>query len=111
MIDFENLGYKDITKDKPIDFIECLGEFLESTYPYSKRFYKQEGNITIELKVGNHFGLCFISGICYYSKGWQKFEVCAPKNYVNEMFTQTLNVVKLKIKENIEKHYKKANNR
>ena len=110
MIDFENLGYKDITKDKPIHFIECLGEFLESTYPYSKRFYKQEGDITIELKVGNHFGLCFISGICYYSKGWQKFEVCAPEKYVNEMFIQTLNVVKLKIKENIVTHYEKANN-
>lgn len=53
MIEFENLGYKDITKDKPIRFIECLGEFFESTYPYNKRFYKQEGNITIELKVGN----------------------------------------------------------
>ena len=110
MIDFENLGYKDIIKDKPIDFIECLGEFLESTYPYSKRFYKQEGDITIELKVGNHFGLCFILGICYYSKGWERFEVCAPEDYVIEMFTQTLNVVKLKIKENIVKHSERTNN-
>lgn len=101
IIDFENLGYKDITKDKPIHFIECLGEFFESTYPYNKRFYKQEGDITIELKVGNHFDLCFISGICYYSKGWEKFEVCAPKDYINKMFIQTLNAVKLKIKENI----------
>ena len=42
MIDFENLDYKDITKDKPIHFRECLGEFFDSTYPYSKRFYKQE---------------------------------------------------------------------
>ena len=48
MIDFENLGYKDITKDRPIHFIECLGEFFENVYPYSKRFYKQEGNIEIE---------------------------------------------------------------
>lgn len=101
MIDFESLGYKDITKDKPIRFIECLGEFFESTYPYNKRFYKQDGNITIELKVGSHFDLCFISGICYYSKGWEKFEICAPKDYVNEMFIQILNTVKLKIK-----HYK-----
>ena len=98
MIDFENLGYKDITKDKPIHFIECLGEFLESTYPYSKRFYKQEGDVTIELKVGNHFGLCFISGICYYSKGCEKFEISAPKDYVNEMFINILNTVKQKIK-------------
>lgn len=110
MIDFESIGYKDITKDKPIDFIELIDEFFEITPPYSKRFYKQDGNITIELKVGNHFGLCFISGICYYSKGWQKFEVCALKNYVIEMFTQTLNVVKLKIKESIIKCYGKTNN-
>lgn len=101
MITFENLGYKDITKDKPIHFIELIDEFFETTCPYSKRFYKQEGIITIELKVGNHFDLCFISGICYYSKGWEKFEVCAPKDYVNKMFIQTLNAVKLKIKENI----------
>ena len=110
MIDFESLGYKDITKDKPINFIECLGEFLENTHPYSKRFYKQEEDIKIELKVGNHFGLCFISGICYYSKGWQKFEVYAPKDYIIEMFTQTLNTVKLKIKENIVKPYERINN-
>ena len=106
MIDFENLGYKDITKDNPIHFIECLGESFETIYPYSKRFYKQEGNITIELKVGNNqFNFCFISGICYYSKGYEKFEICAPKDYVNEMFTNILNSVKLKIKENIIKHY------
>ena len=77
MIDFENLGYKDITKDNQIHFIECLGESFESIYPYSKRFYKQEGNIAIELKVGNNqFNFYFISGICYYSKGCQKFEIC-----------------------------------
>ena len=106
MIDFENLGYKDITKDSPIHFIECLGEFFETIYPYSKRFYKQEGNIAIELKVGNdQFNFCFISGICYYSKGYEKFEIFAPKDYVNEMFIQILNVVKLKIKENIIKNY------
>ena len=106
MIDFENLGYKDITKDNPIHFIECLGESFETIYPYSKRFYKQEGNIAIELKVGNNqFNFYFISGICYYSKGCQKFEICTPKYYVNEMFIQILNVVKLKIKENIIKNY------
>lgn len=101
MITFENLGYKDITKDKPIRFIELIGEFFEINFPYNKRFYKQEGIITIELVVGNLHNLCSISGICYYSKGWEKFEVCAPKDYVNKMFIQTLNAVKLKIKENI----------
>ena len=63
MIDFENLDYKDITKDKPIHFRECLGEFFDSTYPYSKRFYKQEGVMAIELKVGNCHNMFFISGI------------------------------------------------
>lgn len=108
MIDFKSLGYKDITKDKPIRFIECLGEFFESTYPYNKRFYKQEGNITIELKVGNCHNIYFISGICYYSKGYVKFEVCAPENHVNKMFTQILNAVKLEIKENIVKYYERT---
>ena len=110
MIDFEKLGYKDITKYKPIHFRECLVEFFESTYPYSKRFYKQEGNISIELKVGNCHNICFISGTYYYSKGWQKFKVCAPEKYVNEMFSKTLNAVKLKIRENIVKYNERANN-
>lgn len=101
MIDFESLGYKDITKDKPIRFIECLGEFFKSIYPYNKRFYKQERNIAIELKVGNCYNMCLISGTCYYSKGWENFEICAPKDYVNKIFTQILNAVELKIKENI----------
>ena len=101
MIDFKNLGYKDITKDKPIHFIECLGEFFESTYPYSKRFYKQEGTITIELKVGNCHNICFISGVCYYSKGYKKFEICAPEDYVGKIFIQTLDAIKLEIKEDI----------
>ena len=99
MIDFESIGYKDITKDKPIDFIELIDEFFEITPPYNKRFYKQDGNITIELKVGNNqFNFCFISGICYYSKGCEKFEISAPKDYVNEMFINILNTVKQKIK-------------
>ena len=101
MIDFEKLGYKDITKDRPIHFIECLDELLVSTYPYSKRFYKKEGNITIELKVGNYYNTCFISGTCYYSKGWRKFEISAPKHHISEVFTQTLNEIKLKIKRSI----------
>ena len=101
MIDFNTIGYKDITKDKAIHFIECLGEFFESTYPYNKRFYKQEGNITIELNVGNYYNMCFISGTCYYSKGYEKFEIYAPEDYIYEMFTQTINTVKLKIKEKI----------
>lgn len=83
-----------------------MENFFEIIYPYNKRFYKQEGNIAIELKVGNNqFNFCFISGICYYSKGCEKFEICCPKDYVNEMFTNILNTVKLKIKENIIKNY------
>ena len=110
MIEFESLGYKDITKDKPIHFRECLGEFFESIYPYSKRFYKQEGVITIELMVGNWYSMYFISGVCYYPKDWEKFEVCAPKDYIDKMFTQTFNAIKLKIKENIIKHYERTIN-
>lgn len=101
MIDFENLGYKDITKNKPTRFRECLGEFFDSTYPYNKRFYKKEELITIELKVGNYHNIVFISGICYYSKGWEKFEVCAPEDYIDKMFTQTLNAVKNEINQKL----------
>lgn len=95
MIDFESLGYKDITKDKPISIKDWLGEFFEITGPYSKRFYKEEGIITIELKVGKWHNLCFILGTCYYPLGWEKFELCIPEDYIDKMFTQTINVVKL----------------
>lgn len=98
MVNFAKLGYKDITKDKPIGFRDRLGEFFDSTYPYNKRFYKQEGDITIELKTGNCHDLIFISAICYYPKGWEKFEVCAPDKYINEQFEQTFKAVKLKIR-------------
>ena len=104
MINFETLGYKNITKDNPIHFVECLGGFFESVYPYSQRFYKKENAIEIELKVGNIHSLVLIAGICYYSKGWEKFEVNAPEDYIDKMFTQTLDAVKLKIKENIIKY-------
>ena len=98
MIDFETLGYKNITKNNPIHFFECLGEFFDSVHPYNQRFYKQEGNITIILKVGNIHSLVFISGICYYSKGWEKFEVTAPEKYMVKCFEQTLSAVKQVIK-------------
>lgn len=94
----KSLGYKDITKDNPIHFRECLGEFFESVYPYNKRFYKREGDISIELIVGNVHNQVFISGICYYSKGWQKFEVTAPSKYIDKMFKKTVNDVLYKIK-------------
>jgi hypothetical protein len=99
MIDFKSLGYEDITKDKPIQFLECFDEFFNYSYPYTKRFYKQEGNITIELKVGNCHSTYFIAGICYHPKGWEKFEVGGPEKHINEMFIQTLNAAKNKIKE------------
>ena len=95
----EALGFKDVTDNKPISFSECLGEFFDSIYPYSKRFYKQEAYITTELKVGNCHNIVFISVICYYPKGLEKFEVCAHKNYIDNMFTQTFNAVKQLIKE------------
>jgi hypothetical protein len=91
---FEKLGYKDITKDNPIHFRDCLGEFFDSTYPYNKRFYKNDGIIDTELKVGNVYDMCFISGICYFSKGWHKFEVCGPFENIEERFQQTLDAVK-----------------
>ena len=104
MIDFESLGYKNITEDKPIRFSECLGEFFESVYPYDKRYYRKDGCIEIELKVGNHYDLYFISGICYYPKGWQKFEVINPEKYVIEYFNKTLDAIKHKIANNLKQY-------
>lgn len=101
MINFETLGYKNITEDNPIHFVECLGEFFDSTYPYSQRFYKQENAIDIELKVGNIHSFVLISGICYHSKGWERFEVTAPETYIVERLEQTLDAVKQLIKDKL----------
>lgn len=98
MINFETLGYKNITKDNPIHFIECLGEFFDSVYPYNQRFCKQEENITTILKVGNVHDIILVSGICYYSKGWEKFELIHPEKDIVKMLEQTLNAVKQVIK-------------
>ena len=93
MFNLENLGYKDITKDKPIHFIECLGEFFESVFPYNKRYYQKNGDIITILKVGNLHNFIFIDGICYYPKGYEKFEINVPSEYVEEYFKQTIKLV------------------
>ena len=98
MIDFENLGYKDITKNVPISFSECFGETFGTFYPYKQRFYKENDNITIILKVGINYNIIDIAGICYHSKGWQKFEVHTFSEYANEEFDKVINAVKYKIK-------------
>ena len=98
MLDFENLGYKDITKNAPISFHECFGETFETLYPYKQRFYKEDNNIITILKVGIYYNTTYIAGICYHSKGWQKFEVHTLSEYAKEEFDRAINAVKYKIK-------------
>lgn len=98
MIDFENLGYKDITKNAPISFSECFGETFETLYPYKQRFYRENDNIITILKVGIHYNTTDIAGICYHSKGWHKFEVHTLSKYTKEEFDKVINAVMYKIK-------------
>lgn len=97
MIDFENLGYINITNENPIHFIECLGEFFETVYPYKERFYKKENDVITILKVGTFNKFTDIAGICYYPKGWYKFEVHSFVDYVDKEFEQTIKAVKFNI--------------
>jgi len=98
MIDFKNLGYKDITKVFPISFSECFGETFETLYPYEQRFYKEDNNITTILKVGIHNNTLDIAGICYYYSKWHKFEIHTHSDYVEEEFNKTINAVINKLK-------------
>ena len=98
MLDFGNLGYKDITKNAPISFSNCFGETFGTIYPYEQRLYKKEDNIITILKVGTQHNITDISGICYHSKGWQKFEVHTLSKYAKEEFDKVINAVKYKIK-------------
>lgn len=97
-MDFERLGYKDITKDYPISFSECFGEGFDTIYCYEQRFCKEENNIITILKVGIYRNTTDISGICYYSKGWEKFEVHTHSKYAEEEFNKIINAVKDKMK-------------
>ena len=98
MIDFKSLGYEDITKEHPIRFIECFGETFGTIYSYKQRFCKEDNGINIILKVGIHYNTTDIAGICYYSKGWHKFEVHTLSKYAKEEFDKIINAVKYKIK-------------
>lgn len=98
MINFENLGYKDITKVSPIHFSEYFGETFETLYPYEQRFYKENNNITTILKVGIHNNTVDIVGVCYYYDKWHKFEIHTHSKLVEEEFNKTINVVINKLK-------------
>jgi hypothetical protein len=98
MINFENLGYKDITKVSPIHFSEYFGETFETLYPYEQRFYKKDDNITTILKVGIHNNTLDIAGICYYYNKWYKFEIHTHSKYVKEEFDKTINAIINKLK-------------
>lgn len=104
MIDFESLGYKDITEDNPIHFSEHLGIDFNYCYQYSKRYYKEDGFIKIVLTIGLDAAY-IINGICYYPGGWMKFNLVElPKNVI-ESLNRTLILVKDKIAETIEKNF------
>lgn len=97
MIDLESLGYIDITEQHPIRFAECFGASFGTVYPYSKRFYKKEDNMTIELIVGSKYNNVDIHGTCYYDNGWNSFDIHAMLDDVYEQLKQTLYNIKMNI--------------
>lgn len=98
MINFKDLGYKDITSISPIHFYECFGETFETLYPYKQRFYKEDDGITTILKVGIHNNTIDIAGICYRCNKWHKFELHTLSKYIEEEFDRTINAVICKLK-------------
>lgn len=98
MINFENLGYKDITKVSPIYFSEYLGETFETLYPYEQRFYKENDDISTILKVGIHNNTIDIVGVCYRYNKWHKFEIHTHSKCIKEEFDKTINAVIDKLK-------------
>ncbi len=99
MINFENLGYKDITKVSPIHFSEYFGETFETLYPYEQRFYKKDNDITTILKVCiRRNNIIDIAGVCYHDNKWHKFEIHTYSDYVEEEFNKTINAVINKLK-------------
>ena len=93
MINFENLGYKDITKVFPIYISEYFGETFEILYPYEQRFYKKDDDITTILNVGIHNNTVDIAGICYRYNKWNKFKIHTHSKLAEEEFNKTINIV------------------
>lgn len=98
MINFKDLGYKDITNISPIHFSEYFGETFEKLYPYKQRFYKENNNITTILKIGIHNNTLDIAGICYRCNKWHKFELHTHSKCIEEEFDKTINAVICKLK-------------
>lgn len=98
MINFKDLGYKDITNISPIHFSEYFGETFETLYPYKQRFYKENDDVTTILKVYIHNDTVDIAGICYHCNKWHKFELHTHSKCVKEEFDKTINAVICKLK-------------
>ena len=93
MINFNDLGYKDVTNIYPIYFSEYFGETFETLYPYKQRFYKENDGITTILKVGIHNNTIDIVGVCYRYNKWRKFEIHTHSKLIEEEFDKTINAV------------------
>lgn len=91
------LGFKDITKEIPPKFIECLPIGFENVYPITKQFKRVHNDITTYILIGNVHNVIMGYGDSYYKNKWSRFYLTAPKKYFKKYLLSLLKANENKI--------------
>lgn len=107
MIDFFlDLGFKDITEEKPIHFSECIQDTYDNVYQLSKRYVFNGIGYTIEVLVGNDsyyvtFFVIKLFGTNYYYKYSNDVHNKAFKECFIKTLVEIVNLYCMHIKESL----------
>lgn len=92
-----DLGFKDITKEVPITFVECLPIGFENVYPINKRYKRVKGELTTFILIGKEHNFIMGYGDSYYRNNWSRFYLAIPEKHFKEHFLSLLNTNENKI--------------
>lgn len=90
-----NIGFIDVTEEKPISFIEMFGETFSTLYGYSHRFVKEEGDFRYQLLLAVEFKRIDIEGIVVHPFGIQKFHLNGPLKLYYIVIQQTKQLIEI----------------
>ena len=97
-----DLGFKDITKENPPKFMECLPIGFENVYPITKRFKRTRDNLTTYILIGKIHNFIMGYGDSYYKNRWSRFHLTTPEKHFKEYLLSLLKANESKIIKSIE---------
>ena len=97
-----DLGFKDITKENPPKFMECLPIGFENVYLITKRFKRMHDNLITYILIGKTHNFIISYGDSYYKNRWSRFHIAAPEKYFKEYLLSLLKANESKIIKSIE---------